>query len=221
MSFVISTYSTVLHELSERQIFRYMGMACVHDDELSEHIRSVLPEFLNILSCKACYGVVPITINGNTVDLDVISVESGHLARNLRGCDRAIVFAATLGMETEQQKRRASVVSPTKALILDAMGSAAIERFCDLFCEEIQKMYPTQKLRPRFSPGYGDFSLEAQKQLLRVLDAQRKIGVSIAASFLMLPQKSVTAVVGLAKDGCIYPVPSCDDCSREGCEFRL
>ena len=141
MSFVISTYSAELRKLSERQIFRYMGMGAVHDDELSEHIKNVLPEFLQILSCKACYGVVPVVISENTVDLDVISVESGHLARNLQGCDRAIVFAATLGMETEQQKRRASVASPTKALILDAMGSAAIERFCDMFCEEIQKMY--------------------------------------------------------------------------------
>jgi cobalamin-dependent methionine synthase I len=52
-------------------------------------------------------------------------------------------------------------------------------------------------LRPRFSPGYGDLSLSVQSDLLNVLDARRNIGLTLSDSLMMIPQKSVTAIVGL------------------------
>ena len=50
---------------------------------------------------------------------------------------------------------------------------------------------------PRFSPGYGDLSLDTQKKLLSALDSQRKIGITLTESLLMLPTKSVSAIIGL------------------------
>ena len=50
--------------------------------------------------------------------------------------------------------------------------------------------------KPRFSPGYGDLSLEVQKEIFSLLDCPRKIGVSLGDSLLMTPSKSVTAIIG-------------------------
>ena len=50
---------------------------------------------------------------------------------------------------------------------------------------------------PRFSPGYGDLPLETQRDVFRLLDCERKIGVWLNESLLMTPSKSVTAIFGL------------------------
>ena len=76
-----------------------------------------------------------------------------------------------------------------------------------------------KRCRPRFSPGYGDFPLECQPGLFRLLGVQRNIGVTLTDSLLMLPTKSVTAVIGLC-DG-ETPCPTgCAACDRADCAFR-
>ena len=52
----------------------------------------------------------------------------------------------------------------------------------------------------RYSPGYGDFPLEAQRELLGILDTPRAIGVSLTDTLLMAPSKSVSAVIGVKKE---------------------
>jgi len=221
VSFLISTYSGTLEQLPLKQIFRYMGMNRIPEDgELTDLVQRTLPEFLGDVRCKCCYMTVPVDILGDFVDLSVMSAESAHLARNLRGCEEAVLFVATLGIEVEQQRKRAAISSTAKALVLDAMGSAAIEQFCNDFSGVIDSNYSTHRLRPRFSPGYGDLSLDVQRDMLNVLDAQRKIGVSVTEGGLMIPQKSVSAVIGLSKTGCGHRVPDCDNCVEMMCEFR-
>ena len=80
---------------------------------------------------------------------------------------------------------------------IDNEVTAAIEAVCDKLCCEIAEQYSQYKLRPRFSPGYGDLSLYVQRDIVRILDTYRKIGLTLSDSLLMIPQKSVTAIVGL------------------------
>lgn len=222
MSFGVSLLSDSLEQLPEKQIYRYMGMSEIpQSGEVRELVEKLKPKFLDKVQCKACYMIVPVRMTDSFVDLSVLSVNSVHLARNLAGCEHAILFAATLGMACEQQRRRAAAVSPAEGLVLDAMGSAAIEQFCDRICCDLTQQHSDFHLRPRFSPGYGDFPLEIQKKLLHVLDARRKIGISMSDGYLMIPQKSVTAVVGLSKMGCKKAVPDCESCDHADCEFRL
>ena len=54
-------------------------------------------------------------------------------------------------------------------------------------------------VRPRFSPGYGDFSLEVQSAFLEMTDATKLIGITLTDGGIMVPEKSVTAVIGLTK----------------------
>jgi cobalamin-dependent methionine synthase I len=106
-------------------------------------------------------------------------------------------MAATLGSEAESLLRRAQSRSMGDALILDALGSAAIEAVCDQLCAEIAQELSPRRLTARFSPGYGDLPLDQQRELFAVLDVTRRIGVSLSESALMLPQKSVTALIGV------------------------
>lgn len=222
MSLAVTALSLPLETVPMGAVFRYMGMAGHAPDEaLTALAESCLPNFLEAVRPRACYGETDVVIDGATVTLGPLRVESRDLARNLRGCDRAVCFAATLGAEADRLRRRSSVTSPARALVLDAMGSAGIEAVCDGLCEHIRAMHPDRKLRPRFSPGYGDLSLEFQRPFLTLLDAQRKAGITLLDSLLMTPQKSVSAIVGLAHTGCDLGRSDCDGCGKKDCEFRL
>ena len=82
--------------------------------------------------------------------------------------------------------------------MLQAIGAERLESFCDIFCRDISCEY-NEKLRPRVSPGYGDIPLSMQKEIFSALDCSRKIGLSLNASLLMTPTKSVTAIVGIGE----------------------
>lgn len=203
------------------QIYRYMGLpANTEDPATAAQVQALMPTFLSQADCQACYLEVPVTIAGDSVDLGVLQTNSRHLARNLRGCDRAVLFAATLGLGVERQKRIAAVRSSVDALVLDAVGSAGIEVWCNDLCAQIAEKYPDYIPRPRFSPGYGDLPLELQRTLLRVLDTGRNIGVTLTDGLLMMPQKSVTAIMGLGASGCSRPGTDCEVCGKDDCEFK-
>ena len=84
----------------------------------------------------------------------------------------------------------------TKALVCDAIGSALIESFCN----KLNKLLITKKEAvSRFSPGYGDFDISYQNIILEHLDANKKVGITLTDSMMMIPSKSVTAIIGLKK----------------------
>jgi len=140
---------------------------------------------------------------------------------HLAGCTAAILMAATLGGEAEALIRRTQVKSMGDALILDACASAAVENVCDNLCDDIARSVAPLYLTDRFSPGYGDLPLSQQGALCAALDVGRRIGVTLTESGLMLPQKTVTAILGVS------PVPvkkrprGCASCGlSDTCTFR-
>jgi hypothetical protein len=120
------------------------------------------------------------------------------LARHLNGCHAVYLVCGTLGTGFDALLRRVSVKSAADALVLQAVGTAAIEEWMDGIEESIKsELLPGEALVRRYSPGYGDFPLEAQRALLGILDTPRTIGVSLTDTLLMTPSKSVSAVIGV------------------------
>lgn len=139
----------------------------------------------------------------------------------LSGCREALLLAATLGAEIETLIRRTQVRDMGRAMMLDACASAAIENVCDNLCEDLSRELAPLVLTDRFSPGYGDFPLSAQADFFALLDIERRIGVSLSPGGLMIPQKSVTALVGLSDRPRNKRPKGCAACSLfENCAFR-
>ena len=110
------------------------------------------------------------------------------IRRHLQGCERCVLFGATLGPQADALIRRAQVEDMAKALWLDAAASAVIEEVCD----EAQRQIALElecALTARFSCGYGDLPLVIQPQFLSLLDAGRKIGLSASASGMLTPDQ--------------------------------
>ncbi len=176
--------------IREREILRYAN--CKEADPATESLlREVLREVQDKLTYKVCYCELPLTESGAVCDFGAFQLRSEHLAACLNGCRRAILFAATIGVEPDRLIARYGRVAPAKAVLLQAIGAERIEALCDLFCAA----FPNA--RPRFSPGYGDLPLAAQADLFRILDCERRIGLTLNDSLLMSPTKSVTAILGI------------------------
>lgn len=164
---------------------------------LEEALHEVLPR----LSYKVCYMELPLSITESECDFGCLQIESKDLVKNLSGCDSVILFAATIGVEIDRLIMKYAAISPAKAVMLQAIGAERIEALCDRFCEDIKESESGRvRLHPRFSPGYGDLPLQMQREIFRLLNCEKYIGVSLNESLLMSPTKSVTAFAGKEKE---------------------
>lgn len=150
------------------------------------------------------------------------SIESKNLYKNMKGCDQIVVFAATLGLEVDRLLRRYSVTNMAQAVVLQACAAAHLEEYCDRMQGEIGRELETKQryLRPRFSPGYGDFDIKHQRTLLEILNANKTIGVTMTESCMLMPSKSVTALIGASttKEPCHRL--GCESCEKTDCLYR-
>lgn len=200
-------------EFNLREVLRYAGADAASEEMARECIEEVRRE----LTYRVCYGKFPVEIHENKVVTPVFSAESEKLKKNLDGCDSVIIFGSTVGIGIDRLIARYGSISPVKALFFQGIGAERIEALCDTFCEDMRREYGD--LRPRFSPGYGDFGIEHQKNIFASLELSKKIGLSLNASLLMSPTKSVTAICGIGP--CSGQVKSnCAICTKFDCEFR-
>ncbi|MDR0199120.1 MAG: methionine synthase [Streptococcaceae bacterium] len=131
-------------------------------------------------------------------DLKLRGTKINH---HLRKAQKVALLTGTLGIEIERAIRLYEVSELTKARILDACCVEYIERLLDLAEVEIDHEMAEYTLNSRFSPGYGDLPLiPTQKEFLAAMDATKTLGINLTATSLMVPRKSVTAIIGLFED---------------------
>ena len=161
-------------------------------------------------------GAVPslVVLDNGTV------FRSKALARYVGDAKELFLFGATLGSRVDSALRRMALTSVAEAGAGQAVAAALIETYCDDCCAKLQKQLPEGKqLKWRFSPGYGDWSLEEQKILFPVLDCAHTIGLTLTESCMMAPVKSVTAVMAVT-DAAVQENNKCRYCNKNDCEFR-
>ena len=232
-------------DVNRREIYRYLGYRGQEPDEVIQRlIDEVLQELLRVIRPGHSYRIYTCKVYGDRVRLikhkmeeqfaDFYEVnsfdeqnyiqefESRKLADNLAQCSEVVLLAATLGLEADKLIQRYTVMNMAKASIAQACGAACIEAYCNKVQEDIRQQALTRGLylRPRFSPGYGDFALENQRDIFCLLECNKRLGMSLTDSMLMLPTKSVTAIIGLTKNKENCHIARCSTCNKTDCEFR-
>lgn len=210
-------------EWNEREILRYLGH---RGQEIPENVEELIKECERELeqaaSPRAMWKEYPLTIEDHVLDMGFLQTRSRSLERNLRDCERVILFAATLGSQVDVLLHRYNIIQMSKAVVMQAASVAMLETFCDEKNQELKNSYEAKGwyLRPRFSPGYGDFPLECQREIAPALEMGKRIGINLTDTLLMMPSKSVTAVIGASRLPRNCTVQGCEVCAKRDCAYR-
>ena len=81
----------------------------------------------------------------------------------------------------------------------------------------MKKGWGIQQIIPTLS-GYGDIPLSFNREIARVLDVGKTLGVTLTPDHLMIPQKSMLGLIGI---GTPERKKQCGQCvMKEDCAFR-
>ncbi|MBQ8382835.1 MAG: Vitamin B12 dependent methionine synthase activation subunit [Clostridia bacterium] len=210
-------YTSPVGQIDRREVYRYLGCGRNQPDPRTVELAESLCKQVEALPLEAVWCRLPLA-DGYDFGLG----KAGRsLTANLTGCRETFLFAATLGLAADRLIRREEALSEARGVIADAVASAGVEAGCNRLCAHLSEIAGAGKyLRPRFSPGYGDFPITVQQPLLDLLSARKLLGLTLTDSLLMLPTKSVSAIVGIS------PTPSgcrrgCEGCESLDCPYRI
>lgn len=229
---------------SSSPICRDRWMAALHvkgraDAQLAAQFSEAEKLLFAAASPKGVYKIM----ERNDVKTKGFSIE-----KHLEGCHKVIVMAATLGIGVDNLLRKTQVTDMAMAVVIDSGASVLIEQVCDDFGQQIRQriqgselnrgldaarlgadrvangvsdVAPLMYMTSRFSPGYGDYPLTEQSRIIGYLDAQRQIGLHVTADSLMIPGKSITALIGIADHPVTGRLATCNECVlKEKCTLR-
>lgn len=210
-------------EIQKKEVLRYLGFrGAAPDDVTNALIEAVTREAKAQVRPKSIYREVSLRyINAEQTEIGGVVFQSRKLQAHLKSSDRILVFAATLGTSADMLVRRYLAQTAAKAAVAQAVLAAMCESYCDEVCAQIaaEEAKNGYYLRPRFSPGYADLALSAQRELFSILEITKRIGVTLNNACLMLPTKSVTAFIGLTKEK-TCEARSCAACEARECAYR-
>ncbi len=211
----MASYNPPLTTLDKEEVRRYAGLRPAAD--FPEHIleeacadgllharpRAVWKIYVYAAASRKIIGETPLRLTGNAI--------TAHLA----SATEVAVLAVTIGGDLEKAVSNYFADGDyTRGLLLDAAGTAAVEAAADA----VNALIAAQAARrgftalTRFSPGYGDWPLTDQPAIVAL--AGGGIDLTVTATAMLVPRKSVTAVIGLAPQ---RPQPQLPVCREEAC----
>lgn len=207
-----------------KEVLKYLGYKGGKiEQKYIDEINSVSEVALNIAKPKYCYSEFPIEIKDNGVNIcgTTLFLEGKDIKNHLSTSKSCILLGATIGLGVDKFLRE-NAYDVKNTLIFDCCASDIVERLCDEVEDRLrkEKLKDGLYLTPRFSCGYGDLSIQHQKDFVNVLNATRQIGLTVSSSNLLIPTKSVTAIMGVGEKQGKKPF-SCDICFlRDTCSIR-
>ncbi len=132
------------------------------------------------------------------------TLQSAQLAALLADSREIILLGATAGPAViEAIGRDTADGNLTRAVVFDAAASEMVDAALDwmetFFGRELRRE-GRQLTKSRFSCGYGDLALDNQKLFHDLLELGR-LGVELTEQYILVPEKSVTAVAGIETIG--------------------
>lgn len=210
----------------KEEVLRYLGYKNQKIEHgLNELIDECIKEVEKYIKPKCIFKVYNIKKSKDKIELtsSILCFSGKDIIKHLKDSKKCAVMAVTLGNAIDTKIRYYEKINLTKALILDACATSAVENLCDKVQEEIKNKAESinMGITFRYSPGYGDFSIDIQKNIINSLDANKKIGLSSTENCILIPRKSVTAVIGFQNKGIESKPSGCNACNKyDSCEYK-
>lgn len=216
--------SARLTDLNENEILKYLGYRGQEiDDALHSQIRSCIAEVMRASVPRIVWKRLPVEASGGRRHVEGLTLAGNDMAHLLENCQEAVLLGATIGAMVERLLMRYEVKSMSDALIMDACASTAVENVCNNFEQDLRTKIEEQGmfLSDRYSPGYGDLPFSENPDFCLMLNAEKRIGVTQSPTHLMIPRKSVMAIMGISDHPLKLRGKGCENCPMfRHCRFR-
>lgn len=220
-----------LIKIDKKEVLRYLQYKNQNiNEDLSNLIDESIEETKKIINPKFVLRRYPIKKISKENGKKQVILENGNLILEsndiynlFEKCDECILMATTLGLDIEREIRKLTYTNLTKGVIMDACATTAIEEVCDVVQENIAKnlLSEDRYITYRYSPGYGDLSIDKNIDINNILNSQKEIGLTVTNSGIMIPRKSVVALIGVSDKKAISAKKSCDYCNnRHNCDYK-
>lgn len=211
-------------DMRTKEAVRYLGYGKRAVDEKTLHmIQDCFEELERISELKYVYRIFKLSFPyEDELQVYNLHIKSKNLYKNLKGCEHVVLLGTTLGGAVDRTIRTYELTDMARAVVMQACAASMLEEYCDKVQEEIAMKLSEKELylRPRFSPGYGDFSILHQKEMLNMLEASKKIGLTMTDAYMLAPTKSVTAVIGISQTKELCHQKGCEECTKVDCLYR-
>ena len=180
---------------------RYMRVpSSIHDEELIKTVKNAFERLETFIQPRCVWARFPVIRFDGGIEVAGAYIYSEDIERLTSRSRDCILLAATLGLEVDRQITISQQKNMLDGLALDACASVRIDAFIDQFMksEIAPELHEGEFMTSRFSPGYGDLNLSVIEDIITILNATKRIGLSATRSLMMTPVKSVTAITGLA-----------------------
>jgi hypothetical protein len=203
--------SSIPFAIEEKRVLRELRVPQLkHVKDLKEEglrkaIKRAIDTAYTLIRGRGCYRTFKVReVRDDRVVLDVSDtlLVGSNMVKLLARSDYATLLAATIGPDLEARIEEIKAADTADAYFLDVVGGW----MADYMADRVDAVAQTEIARSgygrtmRYSPGYGDWDLSAQPELLRLVDAAA-LGVGCTETFILQPRKSVTAVIGWERHG--------------------
>ena len=213
-------------QINRKQVCHYIGYGT--DYKLPARISSLIDEYIEnayhlIEPSYSCVIKDIKLVQGSRVVIEgSIVFQSQVIARLLEQCHKVAVFLVTIGKHLEETAYwLAEDRLVLQSAVLDAIGSVAAESIASFVQGRIREIARAQGLciSQRFSPGYCDWDIGQQKIVFRAVDGDA-VGIRLTKRCLMIPQKSISGIIGIGNDD-VEDYNPCKTCpNRYSCQGR-
>ena len=221
-------YNAPLLQIDTKETRRYAGLMKAQDFG-ETLIEEACEDALLLAAPKGIWQVYDYDCESREVKADPSFIIVGEkIGNHLAGCDKVVLLAATVGDGIEEMvTKRFRDGAYASSVLLDAAATTAVEQVADAMEKAIRPEAAAKgyRMRWRFSPGYGDWPMEQQPDVVRLSHA-KEIGISLTESLMLTPRKSITAIIGLCREDLAFPRPKdrtakgCAGCSKTDCLSR-
>jgi len=204
--------------INKSEVLRYLKYSGEEVDKITNDlINECIEEIKADKNANFVFNIFDISKSHNKIYVEdsTLIFRGKDIYNHLKSSEKCAIMASTLGSGIDKKIRYYSKVDLTKSIVMDACATAAIESLCDE-TEKIIKKIAAQEgfnITFRYSPGYGDFSIDIQPEIIKVLNAHRQIGLTVTNNYMLVPRKSVTAVIGFCRNEVSSKSMGCRDCS--------
>lgn len=193
-------------EINEERVLRELRISNIStleempEQNIARYIKKAIDTAYTLIEPKAVYRTFRL-VKGSGKPPGVEG-SSGlffgrKIAEMLEPCHFVTLLLVTIGPGLPDRADELKKREPTESFYLEHVGSWMANYLAERVDEKItiECNKNGYKTTFRYAPGYGDWTLDAQPEIMRLLESE-KIGVSLTETKIMIPRKSVSAAIG-------------------------